>query len=261
MSDLHPTISEFIKSNFDPQMESRFFGWILLANSSYKATNPHRLDDLNAAALPLIREIPERPLEILDVAVSSGISTQEWYEQLVDGGIETRLTGTDAVVNAFRLKMGPADCLLDKDQHVIHLSLFEKAIKPKVVKWLRPCGLNLAFRMAAKLGRKPDSFPLVSRAVKDVAVVEEDMESENENERSRFHVIRAANILNLVYLPEERLQRVVKLLLRRLRPNGLFIVCRTNEDGSNHASIFQFDGERLTLRHRLGSGSEIEYLL
>src|SRR5581483_965503 len=49
--------------------EDLFFHSIELRNGTRKTTRHHRLDDLNALVQPLLP--PQRPLEIMDVAVSS----------------------------------------------------------------------------------------------------------------------------------------------------------------------------------------------
>jgi chemotaxis methyl-accepting protein methylase len=100
----------------------------------------------------------------------------------------------------------------------------------------------------------------VSNAVKDVSVIEEDIEKNGAAGLDQVDVIRAANILNLAYFPEDRLRNMIKLISRRLRTGGLFIVCRTHSDGTNHASVSRFEQGRLAVLGRLGNGSEIEHL-
>src|ERR1700680_1755123 len=67
------------------ERERIFFGSIRLKNSTYKYTFSHRFDDLNRLVNGLL---PQRPLRIMDVAVSSGISTLEWMDSLDQLGIE-----------------------------------------------------------------------------------------------------------------------------------------------------------------------------
>src|SRR6185437_1446750 len=78
----------------------------------------------------------------------------------------------------------------------------------------------------------------------------------------RFHVLRAANILNLAYFDRPTLERMLVNLRGRLLPGGLLIVCRTHEAGVNNASVFTLGGDgRLTLTARLNQGSEITDLV
>ena len=66
------------------QLETEFFERVVLPNGTFKTTKPHRLDDLNQAALPFLTGLAadSQPLRIMDVGISSGVSTIEWHEQL-----------------------------------------------------------------------------------------------------------------------------------------------------------------------------------
>ena len=91
MSKAHPTASEFAFAKLDLEAERAFFRRIVLSNGCFKSTGPHRMDDLNAFVLPYLTPLDDWPLNIMDVAASSGISTQEWYEQLSNEGIDARV--------------------------------------------------------------------------------------------------------------------------------------------------------------------------
>lgn len=255
------TASEFIGSNYDPIVEKAFFGRVVLANGSFKSTDSHRLDDLNIAILPHIKAMQERPLDIKDVACSSGISTQEWHDSLRDAGIEVRLLGTDVSVEAFHLRGYQLDALLDGDGNVIHLSIFRRAVHPRALKVIRRFGLNQVIRFRIGMGAKPVPIRLISKAVRDVKIVYNDLERSDSRPDSFFHVIRAANILNLSYFSENRLRNIILNLLKGLRDGGLFVVCRTYEDGSNHGTIFRYQGSQLSVIGRIGKGSEVEQIL
>src|SRR5271157_2641182 len=76
-------------------LEAQFFQRVLLPNGTFKTTSPNRLDDLNRFVLPYLQEIAERPLKIMDIAASSGVSTLEWYDSLKSQGIDCDVTATD----------------------------------------------------------------------------------------------------------------------------------------------------------------------
>jgi hypothetical protein len=74
--------------------------------------------------------------------------------------------------------------------------------------------------------------------------------------------LRAANILNHAYFADEALLRIAKKLKARLKSTGILIVCRTSDEGTNNATIFESStGAGLRVLSRLGTGSEIEDLL
>jgi len=253
------TPSEFVKSDYDPVAEGRFFSSIVLANGSFKATCPNRLNDLNALSIPHIRAIDHRPLKIKDVACSSGVSTEEWYRALSTAGISTEVTGTDISVEALHLRGRFVEVLLDRKFNIIHANMAGTPVHPRILKALRaPVGCILRpFRKRLT----PGTIRLVSRSVRNVRVEYGDLD-DHECQRDRvFDVIRAANILNIAYFEGECLRRMTFDLLRELREMGLFIVCRTREDGSNHATLFRYEGFRLRVVERLGEGSELESIL
>jgi hypothetical protein len=219
------------------------------------------MDDLNLAALPYLRALAERPLEIKDVASSSGISTQEWHSALLAAGIKTRIIGTDFNTEALHIRGRLVDMVMDKNLNVIHLSVIGTAVHPRVLKVVRLAGLNAVVRLCVASGARVAPLRLVSKAVKNVEMVADDIETSSNEPVRVFHVIRAANILNLAYFGPDRLCNIVLNLLRSLRSGGLFIVCRTHENGSNHGTIFRYEGSRLRPLERLGEGSELESIL
>ena len=276
----------------EPQLEERedlFFHSIELRNGTRKTTWHRRLDDLNA----LVREFlpPQRPLEIMDVAVSSGVSSAEWLIQLERAGIECRMLAGDAVVDAFLVSLGPGlRALIDRTGHLMQLDIGGQAVRlppPRRRDRIRYLPYTLVMKAAVRLfdlgGRgctqdcsQPgdgtqrrfgatclpltlmspslDRLPHL-RAVEDDILV-------NTSYTRRFHVLRAANILNLAYFDTPTLERMLCNLRSRLLPRGLLIVCRTNDAGVNNATVFTLERDgRLIATARLNEGSEIEDLV
>lgn len=260
------------------EREDLFFHSIELRNGTRKTTRHRRLDDLNALVEKLLP--PQRPLEIMDVAVSSGVSTAEWLISLERAGIECHMLAGDAVVDAFLISMGGRlRALADKTGHLMQLDIAGKAVRlppPRRRDRIRYLPHILLMKRAARLfDLSPDTaqrrFGITCRALTlmspslrrlpQLRAVEDDILA-NTNYARRFHVLRAANILNLAYFDVPTLERMVRNLRARLLPGGLLIVCRTNEAGMNNATVFtlQSDG-RLTTTARLNEGSEIESLV
>jgi len=207
----------------------------------------------------------QSPVRILDVAASSGISSSEWYEQLTSEGVQFSLTATDLTVNAYHLKVGLAEAILDKKLNFIHLAFAGCAMPPKAP-W--PMGFipsllkrYLAFRMAH--GANYDvPIKLLTKRLRNgnFAIVEDDLFN-GDGLKQDFDVIRAANILNISYFSESILRRMISNLKVRLSNHGLLVVCRTKADRSNHGTIFQLQGDSFTALGRIGDGSEVEQLV
>lgn len=251
----------------DRDKARRFFSRVRLPSGVFKATEPHRLDDLNRLAQPLLPN--DRPLELMDVAVSTGITSLEWSEQLAAAGIEHRLLCGDSHVEGTWLALpGLGDVLLDHDRRqILFLELFGRAIDPSSgtkKSALAVPAIRATVWLALRLPLPVRRVDLVDPAVRSspaLSVVQDDIFLRRPELSGRFHVLRAANILNRAYFDDDQLRAGVATLCERLRPGGLLIVCRTHDDGANHGSIMQATDQGWIVAARIGDGSEIEDLI
>lgn len=265
------------------EIENAFFQSITLRNGTQKTTWHRRLDDLNALSE---RCLPAaRPLEILDVAISSGVSTLEWLEALDRAGIASRITAGDAIVDAFLLTAGPLRALIDRTGYLMQLDIAGQAVRtppPRRRDRLRYAPLLLFMKAAAglfraerragmapgeirvRLGLSCRALKLISRSLighPRIETLEDDILSDQRWER-RFHVIRAANILNHAYFGRALLTRMLLNLRSRLAEGGLLIVCRTSDEGRNHATLFRLRADRgFEVAATLNDGSEVAELV
>ena len=261
------------------EREDLFFHSIELRNGTRKTTRHRRLDDLNDLVQKLLP--PQRPLEIMDVAVSSGVSTAEWLIALERAGVQCQMLAGDAVVNAFLISLGPnLRALTDRTGHLMQLDIKGAAVRMPPPRrrdriryfphWLlmravtRLFDLHPADRPQRRCGATCRPLTLMSPSLNrlpQLQAVEDDILL-NRSYRRRFHVLRAANILNLAYFDTATLQRMLRNLRARLLPGGLLVVCRTNDAEVNNASVFTLqDDGRFSITARLNEGSEIEDLV
>jgi len=253
-------------------METSFFARLQLRNGTFKTTGDRRLDDLNELVAQLLPR--GRSLEILDTAVSSGITTLEWYEHLRGLGLQVHLSAGDLYCMAELLSWGRHfDLLVDDTGYVLQYETAGLAWRP----WTTPgdwiplyavaVRITALFFRLLKLLRRPVRRPLRLfsprlLAVADIDLFEDDLFEENPAFAQKFDVIRAANILNIAYFPKERLELAIVRLAARLKTGGLLIVNRTNLEGVNHGSVFRLGPKRtFSVEGRVGDGSEIEELL
>jgi hypothetical protein len=298
-----PTAHQLFFSDSSPEerqrLETGFFMSLLLpVNGTYKTTYHRRFDDLNELVL---RHLPsKRPLQIMDVAVSSGVSTAEWTMQLRAAGVAHRMVAGDLVVRAFLIEVSKYfRVLVDRDARLLQVDVNGRGIfRPEAVRgypgrlWsfcrdapMLAAGFAVAAaagpairsssnRAGKTLGMRYRPLDLVSSALSslpDVQIIEDDILADTPTET--VDVLRAANILNKVYFDESTLEQMVRNLRRRLRPGGLMIVCRTDYNGNfdysrldysgiNKASLFQLNSDgKFEVRARLNAGSEIEELV
>jgi len=261
MSKAQPTTQEFLHGTAD---EKEFFARVFLPNRTVKTTHANRLDDVNAAALPLITALSPRPLRILDVAVSSGISTAEWHQFLWSRGVAHKMTATDLAINATLVNSKRFALLRDTQGSLLHFDMFGVGWPPHQHGFhfhaLRHALAVSAVGVSALFGRAclQKVHLITNRLNGNIQVREDDLTAANPPDFVRaFDVIRAANILNLAYLPESTLRLVIDNLKQRLAPSGLLIICRTIKGEGNHGTIFK-DSLPIT---RIGKGSEVEHLI
>lgn len=291
--DTHvPTASELYSSALTPDdekqeiLERNFFSSLRLKNGTYKFTYPHRLDDLNDLVSSFLPA--HRPLKIMDVAVSSGVSTLEWMNHLAQAGIEHHMTAGDLTVKAFLVSIGRnLRVLLDSTGYPLQFDVRGKAIpnppgKRNLARYFLPllsikAALSVCFpsiresaskiedeQSVSRLGINCRSITLVSPRLArpaNLLIIEDDILS-NAGLQNAFHILRAANILNRSYFNDGTLVEILTRLCSRLMPEGLFIICRTNERGENHGTVFALNEDgRFEVRARIGDGSEIEDLV
>jgi hypothetical protein len=269
--------------------ERAFFHSIRLKNGTFKTTYSHRLDTVNEIVGQVLPE--HRPLDILDVAVSSGLGTLEWMESLDKAGIEYRMTAGDVCVTTFLLSFSRLlNVLVDKTGYPLQFDVLGKAIPYPVgrrrallfpplfvlaetSRWVLPVLFTALFKGRA-LGAEGDSvrrFAVGCRRTRMLSprlmegpslnVLEEDILAAGPFTK-RFHVLRAANVLNKHYFSDETLIRMAVNLRARLKQQGILIVCRTDDDNVNHGTVFRLnEADRFDVVRRIGDGSEIEQLV
>jgi hypothetical protein len=205
----------------------------------------------------------------MDVAVSSGVSTAEWAEDLAARGISFEILGTDKLISAELISVFRGfEVLATGHGDILHMDVAGYGLSP--AKELRrrahlypiKATLRLAFAMlnSPRLAREP--VRLVSRRVpREVSLEEDDLQAADPRYVRSFDVVRAANILNLAYFSRPVLRVLAHTLKDRLRDRGLLIVSRTR-GVENQATIFEVAKDRdAKPLARLRNGSEVEDLV
>jgi hypothetical protein len=269
------------------EYERNFYSRLKLPNGVYKTTHTRRFDDLN----PLVNELlpKDRRVDLLDVGISSGVSTVEWLDSLRASGIDARVVGGDLDITGYLISAGKwLDVLIDRTGYVLQIDLGGRSITnharfPLVRRaLLAPAvfGLNALFKLfwlsspglrrhvaedggekTLALGARCRPLTLLSprlRRDERLELVEDDIVTGSDRFVDRFDAIRAANVLNF-YLAPSMLVRMLATLRRRLRVGGLLVLCRTNPREQNLGTIFRLDEKgKFAVVRRIGAGSEIE---
>ncbi len=261
---------------FTQKQEAAFFASIRLRNGTFKTTDHHRLDDLNMLVIGEWQKLDRKPRQIMDVGVSSGISSLEWAEALTRAGIDAEILATDLSMRGRLVRLLPGyEVLLDRDGKVLQHILGNRPVRWSLDgpwDFFRGTGFAVpalnAFASALLLltnGRQrwKDVLLVNPRARNDARLhfAEDDILAPNpEHLRGRFNAIRVANLLNHGYFDEAQLRRAVDTLKDRLMGAGSFlIVNRTHADGNNHGTIFRLsEADKFEIVAKMRDGSEIE---
>jgi len=258
-----------------PETERRFFGKVLLPNGTWKTTYPNRLDDLNERLLELLP--PGRELELMDVAVSSGVSTLEWSDQLRANGIQHRLVAGDLYPQGWLTSWGSWLAVLfdagNREPLLFELGRFSLPVRydGRFVGPMRPVLVPLLRALAGR-ARRVDAGAaapyrgLVQRPVSlvtpelqrrpEIELVRDDVTVGGSFEQS-FDAIRVANLVQPAYFSQRTLVDIVTNLRDRLRDGGLLAICRTTEEGVNKATVFRRHGDHFSPEASLNGGSEV----
>lgn len=262
-----------------PEIERRFFGKVLLPNGTWKTTYPNRLDDLNEQLLEFLPR--EQTLELMDVAISSGVSTLEWSDQLRANGVRHRLVAGDLYPEASLTSWGSWLAILfdsgNREPLLLEIGPLSLPVSAggRLLGRTRPV-LAPLLRMIGKRARRVDSGAaapyrgLVRRQVSlvspkllqrlEIELVRDDVTVAGGFAES-FDVIRVANLVQPAYFSRETLREIAANLRARLRDGGLLVICRTTADGVNKATIFRRQGDQFSSVASLNGGSEVAELV
>lgn len=268
-------------TNLPASLEGRLFRLITLPNGTTKNTSPNRLDDLNEF---IQLNMPSLGTPVFkDIAVSSGISTLEWLDFLEAKKIKAQISATDLYVKAWLYQRSSTVAILcDRNLNPVLVeasgSFFRTSFPRGSIRhrWGKIISMIIRALMLPKTaeaemqknpGGSSNVVPveLLTRAFhskNNLSIKEEDIFLPPEkNETGKYDLIRAANILNKVYFTDAELEQILIMMARQLKPKGNLAICKTDEKGVNHASLFEIDNGRFKLVKNLNGGSEIEKLV
>lgn len=271
------TFFETPPEQLTPRMEEDFFTSLMARNKTYKTTFHDRFSDINPYLLEhLLHHGPPAP-RVLDIGVSSGISTVELYDDLRRGGLDVGILATDILIDAFLVKVFPkCHALVDPGGFPLRLDLPLVTMKPWVTRddyysglfILRKFVNTLFTHRAHRILRNPGDVRISevklvtprALAKAGITVCTDDISRYNSSFEGRFDFVRAANVLNKGYFSSALLSTMIANIGRYLRkPHGSLFVVRTHADRTNHGTLFRREGDQhFEVVHRFGSGSEIE---
>jgi hypothetical protein len=213
-------------------------------------------------------------VRVLDVAISSGVTTLELLDHLEDHGVATIGVGVDICVQATLRSVPGLDVLYDGNGRVLQVatpffargrpdrsqtSLLSKALRLAIAALESPIGRACVRGAGGGRDLKLVSPRLTAR--NQFEVVEHDITQPQPAWAQSFDLVRAANILNSYYFPPDQITVMLTNLSAWLKVGGLLVVCSTRaDDDSNHGGMYRkLDSFRRFERvHCFGQGFEHE---
>ncbi len=257
--------------------EARFFGLLKTANNTFKRTEPCRLAKIDAALVATLAAHDSPLGDVLDLGISSGVTTLELMEALRAAGHAVEVTGTDRSVRA-RLVTLPHGCraLVELDGHVLQYEVFGRAVRPWERRLDRWTGMAVLRSLVERRLREPAMARAAAGEGQEVALLsprlrhagafrwhEDDITRRNPAFVARFDLVRAANLLNRHYFEPDALRDAVANTIAYLSGQGAWLlVLRTHGASDHRGTLFRMDeARRLSVVERHGPGSEVEDLI
>ncbi len=280
----------------DGEFFDRVTRQICLSNGVARTTTRERFQQLNAHARQVLNGIfpPRTPLSVEDWACSTGITSLEWFRDLLSDYPDVRFTASDWVLYLIEASIPDKSVIYILEPDGTPVQYISPPFVVSLVKsnsWAYPLNVMVQRRalrnwdtIYSPLFRIPDLDPLDASLspvsvppfrLRYVPLIHPEVrEMRGEQFRIRQHsvfhaasppvdVIRTMNILNRAYFGEDRLAQAAAAVYASLRPGGVWIVGRTSlsDVSQEDASFFRRDSSGWELLSRTGRGSEIESLV
>ncbi|MGA3028408.1 MAG: hypothetical protein ABSF98_26985 [Bryobacteraceae bacterium] len=256
-----------------------------ISNGTFRTTFRARFCDVDAVAMRWMeRFFPAgAELRVEDRAVSHGLTSWEWAEQLFPIFPRARFEASDILLYLIRLSLAGGETFIaepdgrplqyTRPPFVVSLQhpeprkyplnrLLAARAKRRFRRLALPAGwtetsgaggyqvsrIPCIHPQALALARRNPGFQFRARSVFDATP-------------GSCHVLRTMNIFNKSYFSAEQLAAGASAAFRSLLPGGLWIVGRTlEEDFSNHATFLRRGESGWEVLERIGAGSEMEEL-
>lgn len=262
------TLSHCYKETDEPLLD-RLYASMEAGKGVYKITKRNRFERLNETLLEHLHMLPAVTcLQVRDIAVSSGITSLEWYRCLA---LHTplRLNASDFYHRVWLVQQGGWTITFDEGNHPIQMagygmvmSIWRKEPWRLLINRMAQAYVNRFVVPAAR--RKLTQFrgsvvPTLSRAesrdVVEVSLFHPEVQQQSRDDvqfvigqgdalqplASQVHLIRVLNFLTPRHLDREQILMGWNALIASLVPGGLLIVGRTRDesDGALLVSAYQ----------------------
>jgi chemotaxis methyl-accepting protein methylase len=235
-------------------------------NNTSKFTYPGRFNDINKIIISILSNSKKKYL-LHDVAISTGITTYELYNCLKKNNNDFHITGSDLYAEIY-YQGNNIKYFYDKDGSLIQIYFFNIFCSLKITNIfflskmlfiILKRNSNTAINKIIYLFDKNFKDLITNNEIKFISY---DLFTNNEKEKTKYDLIRAMNILNLVYFNENEIRFALKKLKNSLNINGILLIGRTNSNGINNATFYKLnDNSNFEILQKVNNGYEFNYLL
>ncbi len=251
------------------------------SNGTFRTTFRQRFRDVDAAALRWMEKFyaADSPIEIQDRAVSHGLTSLEWAEQVFQKFPQARFEASDILVELIELSRDGEAYIVETGGwplQYVHAPFAVSLAHPEPRRY--PVNRLVALRARkrfAKLDLGKNWMETAQergwriRRISCVHPLARQLSRRNENFQFRLKdvfdqsgncdVLRTMNIFSRFYFLPKDLARGAGAVFHSLRPGGIWVAGRTWEhDFSNHVSLLRRSERGWEVLERIGNGWELE---
>lgn len=265
------------------RQEYAFFRDMTMSNGTVKATHGNRLDDVNRQFFDIIARTGLKPSRVVDIGVSSGITTAEWIAEFAKHGMSVHMTATDLVMRVHLIRLNRfVSVLVQPNGHVLQFEILGRGVRAKTKRrdyvtllWL-PRRLLSAWAnrrlrsnadYAAITSGKPASDAVTTlsfavpslRANANADLLEHDILTGGPPlPDGTADVVRVANLLQHIYFTPPQMSQIVENIRRMCHPESIVVICRNKDDELNASFLRCLADGSFRIEGRIGNGSEAE---
>jgi hypothetical protein len=251
--------------------EAEFYRGIETSNGTKKATDAERLVQMDDLFFKTLARLDLTPRTVMDIGVSSGVTTVDWLRAFEDRGHNIEMIATDFVMSVYIHKLGKnVKALTERNGYLLQIEVFGNGIRTYrrwrdyfLGGWIWRNLLCAFVRSRLPRTEREGPYKFVSphlRDRQDVQLLDDDILAPNPaNMIGCADVVRVANLMQSVYFTDAQMRRMAVTVRERCRGEGsLVIICRDLR-GHIEGSILRLASRnQFVVEARLGRGSEAE---
>ena len=238
------------------------FSFIRYGDKTSKHTSANRFFDLDNLVLKNLNDTDNK---ILDIGISSGITSYELYEKLIKAKKKFKLSLCDKF-SKFYYQSGFLDIVYDHKKNKKNIYFLKILFDPN----LSPIFFisKFFYYIISLFGNRSSNYKEINLLDKKILTKIEkgeieyfDLDIFNSFLKQKYSFIRCMNVLNLSYFSEDKILLGIKNIFKLLREEGYLIIGRTNDKGINNVSLYIKKKNKLKVLRKVNKGCDINHLI